>query len=42
MTCYSIEERKRKFVKGHGFLSFSRNLSNNYRENYWIPVQKLD
>ena len=26
--CYSIEPRTRKYVKGYGFLSFARNLSN--------------
>ena len=30
MTCYSIEPRMRKYVKGYGFLSFTRNLSNKY------------
>ena len=32
MTCYSIEQRTRKCVKGYGFLSFVRNLSNKYRK----------
>ena len=27
MTRYSIEPRKRKYVKGYGYLSFARNLS---------------
>ena len=30
MTRYSIEQRTRKYVKGYGFLSFARNLSNKY------------
>ena len=30
MTQYSIEPRSRKNVKGCGFLSFARNLSNKY------------
>ena len=30
MTHYSIEPRTRKYVKGYGFLSFGRNLSNKY------------
>ena len=30
MTYYSIEPRTRKYVKGYGFLSFARNLSNKY------------
>ena len=32
MTRYSIEPRTRKYVKGYGFLSFARNLSNKYRK----------
>ena len=32
MTRYSIEPRTRKYVKGHGFLSFARNLSNKYEK----------
>ena len=27
---YSVEPRTRKYVKGCGFLSFARNLSNKY------------
>ena len=27
---YSIELRMKKYVKGYGFLSFERNLSNKY------------
>ena len=27
---YSIEPIERRFVKGYGFLSFARNLNNNY------------
>ena len=30
MMCYSIELITRKYVKGYGFLSFARNLSNKY------------
>ena len=30
MTRYSIEPRMKKYVKGYGFLSFTRNLSNEY------------
>ena len=30
MTRYSVEPRTRKYVKGYGFLSFARNLSNKY------------
>ena len=29
-TCYSIEQRTRKYIKGYGFLSFTRNISNKY------------
>ena len=29
---YSIEPKTRKFVKGYGFLSVSRNLCNKYRK----------
>ena len=32
MTCYSIEARVRKYVKGYGFYSFVRNLSDKYGE----------
>ena len=28
--CYSIEPRTKKYVKGFGFSSFARNLSNKY------------
>ena len=27
---YSIEPRKRRYVKGYGFLTFARNLNNKY------------
>ena len=30
MASYSIEPRTRKYVKGYGFLSFARDLSNKY------------
>ena len=30
MTRYSIEPRTRKYVKGYGFLSFTKNLYNKY------------
>ena len=32
MTCYCIESRAKKYIKGFGFLSFLRNLSNEYKE----------
>ena len=30
MKRYSIEPRTRKYIKGYGVLSFTRNLSNKY------------
>ena len=30
MIRYSIEPRTIKYVKGYGFLSFTRNISNKY------------
>ena len=32
MKRYSVEPRTTKYVKGYGFLSFVRNLSNKYRK----------
>ena len=32
MTRYFIEARTKKFVKGYGFLSFARNLSNKHKK----------
>ena len=32
MRSYSIEPRTRKYVKGYGFLSFTRYLFNKYRK----------
>ena len=32
MVHYSMEPRARKYVKGYGFLSFARHLSNKHRE----------
>ena len=32
MTRFFIESKARKYVKGYGFLSFSRNLYNKYRK----------
>ena len=32
--CYSIEPRKRRYVKGHGFLSFSENIGENISNKY--------
>ena len=33
MTRYSIEPRRRKYVRGYGFLSFARNLSKKYKNH---------
>ena len=33
MTRYFIQPRTRKYVKGYGFFSFARNLSNKYKEH---------
>ena len=32
MTPYSIEARSKKYVKGYGFLSFARNVSNKHKK----------
>ena len=42
MTHGSIEPRSRKYVKGYGFLSFTRNLSAKYGKNYLLLPQKKD
>ena len=31
---YSIEPRKRRYVKGYGFLSFARNIGKNRSNKY--------
>ena len=41
MTCYSIEPRMRKYVEGYGFLSFTRNLSNEYGEKILDTATKI-
>ena len=33
MTSYSVEPRDRIFVKGYGFLSFAKNMSENIGKN---------
>ena len=41
---YSIEPRKRKFVKGYGFMSFARNFSDKYSKSLMdkgIDVSKI-
>ena len=41
---YSIEPRKRRYVKGYGFLSFAKNigknLSNKYGQNFVDTAKK--
>ena len=32
MTCYSVEPRTIKYVKGYGFLLFARNLLSKYKK----------
>ena len=31
--CNSIEPRKRRFVKGYGFMSFARNINDKYSKS---------
>ena len=31
---YSIEPRKRRYVKGYGFLSFAKNIGKNLSNKY--------
>ena len=31
--CYSIEPRKRRYVKGYGFMSFVRNFNDKYSKS---------
>ena len=31
--CYSVQPRDRIFVKGYGFLSFTRNIDKNIGKN---------
>ena len=37
---YSTEPRTRKYVKGHWFLSFARNLSNKYGKTLTVAATK--
>ena len=32
--CYSIEPRETRYVKGHGFLSFPKNIGKNLSNKY--------
>ena len=40
MTRYSIEPRTRIYVKGYGFFSFDRNLSNKYEKQLFHTTTK--
>ena len=42
MRRYSIEPRTRKYVKGFGFLSFARNLSNKYGKQLLDTAAKTE
>ena len=42
MTRNSIEPRTRKYVKGYGFLSFERNLSNKYGQQLLDVATKTE
>ena len=42
MTRYSVQPRTRKYVKGHGFLSFVRNLSDKYGEKILDTATKTE
>ena len=37
---YSIEPRDRIYVKGYGFLSFAKNMSNKYRQKLFDTAKK--
>ena len=37
---YSIEPRDRVYVKGYGFMSFARSMSNKYRKNLVNTAEK--
>ena len=38
---YSIEPRDRVYVKGCGFMSFARSMSNEYGKNLLIQLKNL-
>ena len=42
MTSYSIEPRTRKYVKGYGFLSFARDLSEKYGKKLLHTARKTE
>ena len=37
---YSIEPRERIYVKGYGFLSFAKNMSNKYSQKFLDSAKK--
>ena len=37
---YSIEPRDRVYVKGYGFMSFARSMSNKYGKKLVDPAKK--
>ena len=38
--CYWIESRDRIYVKGYGFLSFAKNMSNKYSQKLLVSATK--
>ena len=42
ITRYSIDPRTRDYVKGYGFLSFWRNISNKYRKQLLDDAAKTE
>ena len=41
MLRHSLEPKTRKYVKGYGFLSFTRNLSNKYGKQLSDAATKI-
>ena len=39
--CYSIELKDRVYVNVYGFLSFAKNMSNRYSQNFLIVPKNL-
>ena len=39
---YSIEPTEKRYVKGYGFLSFARNLSNKYGQKLVDSAKKFE
>ena len=39
---YSIKPRERRFVKGHGFMSFARNFNDKYGKSLIDASKKFD